>query len=887
MKKVIKKDSLKKNQILIDSAKSDYNNTIKHLNSSVNGLSKEQIETNRSLYGRNVIEAKKKSVFKRLVESYINPFTAILFVLAIVSAFTDVVFVAKEDRNYVTIIVIMVMVIVSGTLKFVQDTRSSNSAEKLANMVHTTTLVKREDKEEELPLSEVVVGDIIILSAGDMIPADLRIISSKDLFVSQSSLTGESEPVEKISFTEKEEKSVLEYANLSFMGSNVISGSGMGVVIATGANTLFGNIVKGLDTKKVQTTFEKGISKVSWLLIKLMLFMVPFVFLVNGLTKGNWLDALLFAVSIAVGLTPEMLPMIVTTNLAKGSVTMSKKKVIVKNLNSIQNLGSIDILCTDKTGTLTQDNVVLEKHMDVHGKEDNRVLRHAWLNSYYQTGLKNLMDKAVINRFHEIFGNDLEGKYTKIDEIPFDFNRRRMSVVVADKTNKKQMITKGAVEEMLKCCKYVEFDGKIEELGEELKNFVKTEVSKLNEEGMRVIAVAQKDVTYKDSAYSVCDESDMVLIGYLAFLDPPKESTKSAISSLKKYGIEVKILTGDNEKVTKCICNKVGIDSSHVLLGSEIEKMNGSELREKAEKTSIFAKLSPSQKARVITCLKENGHSVGYMGDGINDASAMKASDVAISVDTAVDVAKESADVILLEKDLNVLKDGIVEGRKTYANTIKYIKMTASSNFGNMFSVLIASAFLPFLPMSSIQLILLNLIYDISCTTTPWDNVDNEFIQIPRKWDASSLKKFMFFFGPTSSIFDIATYLVMFFLICPMMVGQNWNEISDPSVKMLFISIFQTGWFIESMWTQTLVIHMIRTPKIPFIQSKASWQVFTLTFAGIVLLTIIPYTPLAKTLGLTALTPYYFIALAVIVLCYIGLVTLVKKIYTKKYKDLL
>lgn len=879
---------IRNNQNLINASTTNVETLLKKNYSSMNGLNDEFVEHNRNEYGNNVVSTrKKKSVFKRFVESYINPFTAILMALAIVSLFTDVIYADPEEKSFVTIIIIMTMVIISGTLKFVQDTRSSNSAEKLAKMVKTTTRIRRNGKDAELPLEEVVVGDIVILSAGDMIPADLRIIQAKDLFISQSSLTGESEPVEKLAVVDEGDKSVTERKNLAFMGSNIISGSGIGIVINTGNNTVFGTIVKNLDEKPIKTTFEKGISNVSWLLIGFMLVMIPFVFIINGITKGDWISALLFAVSIAVGLTPEMLPMIVTTNLAKGSVSISKKKVIVKNLNSIQNLGSIDILCTDKTGTLTEDNVILEKHMDVMGVEDSRVLRHAWLNSYYQTGLKNLIDIAVIRRFNDIFGDELEGRYQKIDEIPFDFNRRRMSVVITDASGKKQMITKGAVEEMIKCCKFVEYNGKVEPLTDELKRFVINQADKLNEEGMRVIVVAQKDVTYKEDNYSVIDESEMVLIGYLAFLDPPKASTKEAILGLKEYGVGVKILTGDNEKVTKCICKKVGIENLTMLLGSDIEKMDEETLRKEVEKTTIFAKLSPSQKAQVIRALKENGHSVGYMGDGINDANAMKEADVAISVDTAVDIAKESANVILLEKDLNVLKDGIIEGRKTYANTIKYIKMTASSNFGNMFSVLVASAFLPFLPMMSIQLILLNLIYDISCVATPWDNVDKEFIQVPRAWDASSLKKFMIWFGPTSSIFDIITYIGMFFVICPMMVGMKWNKITDSETQLLFISIFQTGWFIESMWTQTLVIHMIRTPKIPFVESRASLPVFALTFSGIALLTIIPFTPLGGFLGLTSLNPLYFLFLIGIVAAYIVLVTLVKRIYVRKYKELL
>lgn len=834
MKKILnnKKDNeLKKNQYLKDVATKEIDYTLLKTHSSLDGLNQEIVNNNRLEFGENVIVTKKKkTVLKRIFESYINPFTAILLFLAIISLFTDVILVSKEEQSFVTIIIIVTMVIVSGTLKFIQDSRSSSSAAKLAKMVKTTTRVKRDGREKEIPLEEVVVGDIIVLSSGDMIPADLRLFKTKDLFISQSSLTGESEPIEKYSVNEKEDKVVTEYNNLAFMGSNVISGFGMGIVINTGSNTLFGTIVKGLDDKKIKTTFEKGISKVSMLLIRFMLVMVPFVFLINGISKGDWLDALLFAVSIAVGLTPEMLPMIVTTNLAKGSIVMSKKKVIVKNLNAIQNLGAIDILCTDKTGTLTKDDVLLEKHMDVHGNEDNRVLRHAWLNSFYQTGLKNLIDKAIICRFYDIYGSKFRKDYQKVDEIPFDFNRRRMSVVVQSQNGKKQLITKGAVEEMLKCSSFVEYDGKVEPLTEDLKAFVLTNANRLNEEGYRVIAVAQKDVTAKEDNYSISDESEMVLIGYLAFLDPPKDSTANALKGLNEYGVSVKILTGDNEKVTRSICKKVGIDNLTILLGSQIAQMDDETLKVEVEKTNIFAKITPSQKARIILALKANGHSVGYMGDGINDANAMKVSDVAISVDTAVDVAKETANVILLEKDLNVLKDGIIEGRKTYANTIKYIKMTASSNFGNMFSVLIASAFLPFLPMMSIQLILLNLIYDISCIATPFDNVDQEFIKIPRKWDASSLSKFMIWFGPTSSIFDIVTYIVMFYVICPLMVGVQYRNITSVEQQQFFIAVFQTGWFIESMWTQTLVIHMIRTPKIPFIQSRASTIVFALTF---------------------------------------------------------
>lgn len=861
--------------------------------SSENGITLDQSEEAREIYGENIVtHGKKESLFKRICSAFVNPFTAILFILAIVSTFTDILYADSGEQNPSTVIIITMMVMISGILRFVQETRSGNAASKLTQMIHTSTCVERMNTgKAEIPMDDVVVGDIIHLSAGDMVPADMRILYAKDLFISQSALTGESEPVEKFSEI-KQHVSWQEDARLAFMGTNVISGSAKGIVFATGNDTMLGLLAKQLNTKPSPTSFEKGVNSVSWVLIRFMLIMVPIVLFINGFTKGDWMDAALFAISIAVGLTPEMLPMLVTTCLAKGAVAMSHKKVIIKNLNSIQNLGSIDILCTDKTGTLTQDKVVLEYHLNIMGEEDDRVLRHGFLNSYYQTGLKNLIDIAIINKCNELsetqpsFEN-LETKYTKVDEIPFDFERRRMSVVVEDENHKTQMITKGAVEEMLKCSSYVEFNQQVQPLSEELKQFIIDKVEDLNQDGMRVIAVAQKTNPSPIGEFSTKDENDMVLIGYLAFLDPPKETTAQALQALKEYGVTTKVLTGDNEKVTRCICKQVNIPIQNMLLGFEVEAMSDEELSSKVEETTIFAKLSPAQKARVVTTLKAKGHVVGYMGDGINDAAAMKVSDVGISVDTAVDIAKESADVILLEKDLNVLQHGIVEGRKTYANMIKYIKMTASSNFGNMFSVLVASAFLPFLPMASIQLILLNLIYDLSSIAIPWDNVD-EFLKAPRKWDASSVSRFMIWLGPVSSIFDIITYVLMYFVICPLICqGLFFHQISDPGMQDVYIAVFQTGWFIESMWSQTLVIHMIRTPKLPFIQSHASAPVTLLTFTGIFVLTIIPFTPIGDAVGLTKIPSIYFAWLAVIIACYMIFATVIKKIYVKKYGELL
>jgi len=875
-------------------ATSDNQALFEMLNTSLAGLDDNLVEDIRDQYGDNTVtQGKKVTLIERIGAAFVNPFTAILFFLAVVSLVTDVIMAEPGEADPLTVIIIMTMVMISGALRFVQEIRSGNAAESLLKMIKTTTCVERQTAGRvEIPLEDVVVGDIVHLAAGDMIPADLRIIFAKDVFVSQSSLTGESEPVEKFANLSTEEVSVLtECPNLVYMGSNVISGSAIGVVVATGNDTLFGDMALKITDKPVPTSFEVGTNRVSWLLIRFMLVMLPLVLFINGMTKGDWWAAVLFAISIAVGLTPEMLPMIVTTSLAKGAVAMSKEKTIIKNLNSIQNIGSIDILCTDKTGTLTQDKVVLLYHLNIHGEADSRVLRHAFLNSYYQTGLKNLMDIAIIERTLEEQDNEpelrgLTERFTKVDEIPFDFERRRMSVVVAN--GKTQMITKGAVEEMLAVSSYAEYEGSVLPLTDEIRNYILDKVEELNESGMRVIAVAQKTGPSPVGTFSAADETDMVLMGYLAFLDPPKESTAGAIKALKDHGVDVKILTGDNDKVTLSVCRQVGISVASILLGSDLDDMSDAELGRAAETTSIFAKLSPQQKARVITILRDNGHSVGYMGDGINDAAAMKASDVGISVDTAVDIAKESADVILLEKDLMVLEKGIIEGRKTYANMIKYIKMTASSNFGNMFSVLAASAFLPFLPMMPIHLILLNLIYDLSCTTIPWDNVDSEFLAVPRKWDASSIGKFMVWIGPASSVFDITTYLLMYFIVCPAMFGGLlFHQLTDPALQEAYIALFQAGWFVESMWSQTLVIHMIRTPKLPFVQSHAAASVTLLTFAGIVVLTAIPFTPFGVSIGLAALPPVYFAWLALTILLYMGLATLLKQIFIRRYGELL
>ena len=884
--------------------------TLGYLNTTLCGLEPGKVEENRSEYGSNkVTREKKKTLPQRLAGAFINPFTAILFCLALVSSFTDMIFphfslfgCVPKDFDCLTVVIILTMVFLSGTLRFVQESRSGNAAEKLLAMITTTCTVTRKGQEmAEIPLDEVVVGDIVHLSAGDMLPADVRILDAKDLFVSQASLTGESEPIEKIPMVNETRDAITDYTNIAFMGSNVLSGSASAVVVTVGDHTLFGSMASEVAHEAVETSFSKGVNAVSWVLIRFMLVMVPLVFVANGITKGDWLSAFLFGISIAVGLTPEMLPTIVTTCLAKGAVSMSKKQTIVKNLNSIQNFGAIDILCTDKTGTLTQDKVVLEYHLNVNGEDDLRVLRYAYLNSYFQTGYKNLMDVAIIQKTEEEETDDpqlvdLSEHYVKVDEIPFDFARRRLTTVVQNRDGKTQMVTKGAVEEMLSICSFAECDGKVRPMTKKLKSRILATVDDLNEKGFRVLAIAQKSNPSPAGAFGVTDECDMVLMGYLAFLDPPKESTADAIKALKAHGVTTKILTGDNDKVTRTICKQVGLKVRNMLLGSDLENMSDQELAKAAETTDVFAKLTPGQKARVVSVFRENGHTVGFMGDGINDASAMKSADIGISVDTAVDVAKESADIVLLEKDLMVLEEGIIEGRKTYANMIKYIKMTASSNFGNMFSVLAASALLPFLPMESLQLIFLNLIYDLSCTAIPWDNVDEEFISVPRKWDASSVGSFMMWIGPTSSVFDWMTYIFMYFVFCPLFVSKGvlYNDLASHfagadlvRMQTAYVAMFQTGWFIESMWSQTLVIHMIRTPKLPFIQSHASAPLTLMTFTGIGVLTIIPFTTFGRMLGFVALPTAYFAYLIPCILLYMVLATSLKKAYVRHYGELL
>ena len=840
------------------------------------GLTRAEVEDRQLTYGKNeVVHEQKKNPFIVFIKTFINPFIGVLTGLAVISLVIDVLMAEPGEQEWTGVVIIAVMVVCSAILRFWQEWKANEATDSLMKMVKNTCLVKRAGSgEEELDITELVPGDIVFLAAGDMIPADLRIIESKDLFISQASLTGESEPIEK--FPEVKEKqyrkgSIVELDNICYMGSTVISGAAQGIVFETGNRTFLGTIARNLTGHRATTAFDRGISKVSLLLIRFMLVMVPFVFFINGFTKGDWFEAFIFAISVAVGLTPEMLPMIVTANLSKGALSMSKKKTIVKNLNAIQNFGAMNILCTDKTGTLTCDKIVLEKYINADGSNDEskRILRHAYFNSYFQTGLKNLMDKAILSHVKELKLEHLKDAYTKVDEIPFDFIRRRMSVVIEDKQGKRQIITKGAVEEMLSICSHTEFNGEVQSLTDELKVKAQKISEEMNRKGMRVLAVAQKSYIEKVGNFSVSDEKEMVLIGFLAFLDPPKPSAAEAIKQLHEYGVEVKILSGDNDIVVKAIGRQVGIDTSYSLTGPDIENMDETILKERVKTTTCFSKLTPLQKTQIISILQEQENTVGFLGDGINDAAALRQSDIGISVDSAVDIAKESADIILLEKDLMVLEDGVLEGRKTFGNINKYIKMTASSNFGNMFSVMFASAFLPFLPMMPIHLLIQNLLYDISQTTIPFDRMDPEFLRKPRRWDASDLKRFMIYIGPISSIFDIVTYLVMWHVF-----GCNSPEHQ---------SLFQSGWFIEGLLSQTLIVHMIRTRKIPFIQSRATWPVIGMTTLVMVIGIVIPFTSFGASIGLQALPLSYFPWLVGILFSYCVLTQLVKNWYIRKF----
>ncbi|MDR7814963.1 magnesium-translocating P-type ATPase [Lacrimispora sp.] len=846
-------------------------NLLSSLSASITGLSNKEALERQNEFGANVITAgNKDTTLHRLREAVINPFNVILLVIAAVNYFTDVI--ASSRPDYLTVSIIIFLVIVSSLIAFVQSQRSSAAAEKLSEMISNKADVWRDGKLTEIPMDEVVPGDIVKLSAGHMLPADVRFLTTKDTFLAQAALTGESAPVEKFADGDNNPGDALtDLKNIGFMGSNVVSGSATAVVLETGNNTYFGSMAQSLSGDRAKTSFERGVESVSGLLVRRMLVMIPVVFLINGIAKGDWAGALLFAISIAVGLTPEMLPMIMTSTLAKGAVSMSRHKVIVRTLGAIQTFGEMDVLCTDKTGTLTEDKVVLERYMDLKGDEDTRILRHAYLNSYYQTGLKNLIDLAIINRAEQNGLESVLSSYSRIDEIPFDFTRRRMSVVLTDQKGKLQLITKGAVEEILEISSFVEMNGSVLPMDEETRRIALATYEKYNNDGLRIIAVAQKNEVPGIGVFSVDDERDMVLIGFIGFLDPPKESAGTAIAALYDHGVRTVVLTGDSEGVAAKVCSKVGVDASNMMTGRDVERMDDKELLHAVGICNLFAKLSPSQKERVVKAFQSAGHTVGYMGDGINDAPPLHQADVGISIDSAVDIAKETADIILLEKDLMVLEEGVIEGRRTFGNIIKYIKMAASGNFGNMISVIAASLLLPFLPMLPVQILTQNLLCDFSQMGIPFDDVDKEYLKKPHRWETKSIKSFMTFFGPLSSIFDILCYAVMWWAI-----GANKVELSP---------LFHCGWFVFGTISQVLVIHLIRTEKLPFVKSRPSMPLFLSTFIIAVLALVIGFTDLSVGLDMYRLPVQFVPWLALILIGYLAAVQMMKKVYIQRYKE--
>ena len=834
---------------------------------SEKGLSSKHAEFNLNKYGSNEIkQAKPRKWYHYFFESLFTPFNCILIGIAFILYYTDVYL--PETPNYSSIIVITILVIVSTLLDFAEEYRSNRAAEKLKQLVATKATVLRDGKAIDIPMKDIVLEDVVVLSAGSMIPADLRMIEVQDLYVGQSALTGESDSIKKTEETDlkmSEIESITDLDTICFMGTNVVSGSAKGVVIKTADDTYLAKVAHTLN-RKPETAFQKAIKNISKLLIKFMLVMIPLVFILN-VWKHDIITAFTFAVAIAIGITPLLLPVILSSSLSKGAVRMSKKKTIVKSLDSIQSFGAMNVLCTDKTGTLTEDKIVLEKYLNIRGEDDIRILKHSFLNSYFQTGLKGNIDEAVIKRGLENNMAEYQEKYQKIDELPFDFSRRRLSVAVTD-GQKKQLITKGAVEEILSICTMADYKGQISPITKEIKENVLRISKELNKQGMRVIAVCQKNDTTDKTDYTIEDEKNMILLGFIGFLDPPKESAKISIEKLNRAHIKVMVLTGDNREVTKAICSKVGIPTKKIVEGSEIDKIQDIALARLLKKNNIFVKLSPIQKARIVRVLKEQGNVVGYMGDGINDAPSLTNSDVGISVDTAVDIAKESADIILLEKDLNVLAEGVKEGRRSFANLMKYIKMAISFNFAEATSVIIASVFLPFLPITPVQLLVQGLLYDFGQFTLPFDNVDEEYLQRPQKLSIKSLKQFMLFMGPVSSILDIVIFICLWFVF-----------------GVREATLFQTIWFAYGNVENLFGMHMIRTAKIPFVQSNASKMVYASSILLAIVTVVLPYTFLGEMIGLVAI-PFKFLPLIIgmpIVFCIISLFA--KKFYIKKYGE--
>lgn len=856
------------------------------------GLSQSQVELMRAKYGINSFSQRRNDTMLRLLRrAFINPFNIILLVLGIISLATDVVLVSNFARNATTAVIIFSMILISGTIRLVQELRAKNASKQLNRLIHESITVRRAGEVKEIPAEELVVGDIVLLAAGDRIPADLRLTKVSDLFLSQAAITGESAILEKnaqaLSYSNSESLTRLE--NLAFMATTVISGKGEGIVLAVGKDTLYGSFTKEEPDEK--QSFQKGANSIAWVMLRFIAVLIPIVFILLKITGGRWLESFAFALSVAVGLMPEMLPMVITACLARGSLSMSKKQTIIKDINAMQGFGSMDVLCMDKTGTLTNESILLEYYMDVLGNESGQVLDFAFLNSVYHSGVCNPIDNAILAcqtmPGHEQHFAGLLTQYQKEDEIPFDYTRKFVSTLVTDKNGDCQLIMKGNIFQIMSRCSHVEFRGEILPMEKDRILSVASVVDEMLQDGMKVIAVARKKIEKQDQIIPT-DENNMILMGYLAFFDAPKKTAKTSVETLKKLKVTPKILTGDQADVAASICRRVGISSEIILTGVELDQMTDDELGKAVENIHVFAELTPGQKVRIVSALRQNGHTVGFLGDGINDIPALCESNVGISVDTAVDAAKDAADVVLLQKDLGVLEQGILEGRKTFTNMLKYIKITASSNFGNIFSIVCASAFLPFLPMTSLQILLLNLLYDILCIILPWDNVDEEETLSPRDWSGKTLGRFMLFFGPISSLFDIVTFLFLYYILCPVLCGgATYLNIVDSVMQSQYVALFQTGWFLESMWTQVLILHFLRTRKIPFVQSSPSIPVVCTTFAGIIAFTALTFTKGAGVIGLTKLPIRYFLFLFVVVLLYMFLTTVVKIVYQKKYHELI
>lgn len=859
---------------------------------SQEGLTQSRVELMREKYGVNSFSKQKNdSMIRRLRRAFINPFNVILLVLGLISLATDVVLVSNFTRNATTAVIIFSMILISGTIRLVQEIRAKNASKQLNRLIHESITVRRAGEVKEIPAEELVVGDIVLLSAGDRVPADLRLTKVSDLFLSQAAITGESAILEKnaqaLSYSNPESLTQLE--NLAFMATTVISGKGEGIVLAVGKDTLYGSFAKEDPDEK--QSFQKGANSIAWVMLRFIVVLIPIVFILLQITGGKWLESFAFALSVAVGLMPEMLPMVITACLARGSLGMSKKQTIIKDINAMQGFGSMDVLCMDKTGTLTNESILLEYYMDVLGNESGQVLDLAFLNSAYHSGVCNPIDNAILAcqtmPGHEQHFADLLTQYQKEDEIPFDYSRKFVSTLVTDKNGDCQLIMKGNISQIVSRCSYVEFRGEILPMEKDRMSSVDSVVDEMLQDGMKVIAVAQKKIEKQDQIIPT-DENNMILMGYLAFFDAPKKTAKTSVEALKRLKVIPKIMTGDQADVAVSICRRVGIPSEIPLTGADLDQMTDDELSKIVEKIHVFAELTPGQKVRLVAALRQNGHTVGYLGDGINDIPALCESNVGISVDTAVDAAKDAADVVLLQKDLGVLEQGILEGRKTFTNMLKYIKITASSNFGNIFSIVCASAFLPFLPMTSLQILLLNLLYDILCIILPWDNVDEEETLSPRDWSGKTLGRFMLFFGPISSLFDIVTFLFLYYILCPVLCGgATYLNIVDSVMQSQYVALFQTGWFLESMWTQVLILHFLRTRKIPFVQSSPSIPVVCTTFAGIIAFTALTFTKGAGVIGLAKLPIRYFLFLFVVVLLYMFLTTVVKIVYQKKYHELI